>query len=173
MPTSHERQPLLSRPSATTAASNGSPSPALEHIVATLAAIRAGKLPTTSQLCHLIDTALASSLFAAELGTILEPRYGTGRIGTGALSREGERVRQRMREMMQLVREMMRERNGDDAMQKCVYALRHLELRLGEFVLHAAGETSEIIDVALLSQLLHRRVYRRPRTICYPSLATR
>ncbi|KPV73010.1 uncharacterized protein RHOBADRAFT_55253 [Rhodotorula graminis WP1] len=76
------------------------------------AALKAGHLPSTTQLLALADLLLESPfLDDAATGTVWEPTYGEGRLGTGGLSREGERVRLAVRECVESARELVEGRN--------------------------------------------------------------
>ncbi|GAA5839827.1 hypothetical protein JCM9279_005179 [Rhodotorula babjevae] len=76
------------------------------------AALQAGHLPSTTQLLALADLLLESPfLDNTATGTVWEPTYGEGRLGTGGLSREGERVRLAVRECVESARELVEGRN--------------------------------------------------------------
>ncbi|GAA6051592.1 hypothetical protein JCM3770_003487 [Rhodotorula araucariae] len=83
------------------------------------AALRAGHLPSSVQVVALCDLVLHSPLLADEdgdphdrpSGTVWELPYGEGRVGTGALSRQGERVRLAATECVWSVRELVERRN--------------------------------------------------------------
>ncbi|GAA5833675.1 hypothetical protein JCM11251_003201 [Rhodosporidiobolus azoricus] len=94
------------------------PSPSLERhlslraLARFAAAIAAGHLPSTEQLLSLCDIVLESPLLDEdETGTMWEPTYGEGRLGTGKLTREGERVRLAAREAIWAFRELVEGRN--------------------------------------------------------------
>ena len=98
----HEPRPLPPRSEALSI-------PALARAAA---ALQAGHLPSTTQLLALADLLLESPfLNDAATGTVWEPTYGEGRLGTGGLSREGERVRLAVRECVESARELVEGRN--------------------------------------------------------------
>ncbi|GAA5949504.1 hypothetical protein JCM21900_000242 [Sporobolomyces salmonicolor] len=77
-----------------------------------LAALKTGHLPSTVQLLQLCDYALASPLLDEDpSGMIWAPRYGEGRVGTGRLSKAGEKVRLAAREVVWSAREVIEGRN--------------------------------------------------------------
>ncbi|BGP51995.1 hypothetical protein JCM10450v2_007966 [Rhodotorula kratochvilovae] len=85
---------------------------AIPTLARAAAALQAGHLPSSAQLLALCDLLLASPLLDDDpKGTVWEPTYGEGRIGTGGLSREGERVRLAARECVWSVRELVEGRN--------------------------------------------------------------
>ncbi|GAA5902489.1 hypothetical protein JCM6882_002766 [Rhodosporidiobolus microsporus] len=79
------------------------------------AALSAGHLPSTEQLLVLCDLVLECPLLDDDevgAGTVWDPPdYGEGRLGTGKLSREGERVRLAAREAVWAFRELVEGRN--------------------------------------------------------------
>ncbi|GAA5879964.1 hypothetical protein JCM1840_006944 [Sporobolomyces johnsonii] len=84
----------------------------LPRLTRILAALKTGHLPSTVQLLQLCDYALSSPLLDEDpSGTIWTPRYGEGRVGTGRLSREGEKVRLAAREVVWSARELAEGRN--------------------------------------------------------------
>ncbi|GAA5894644.1 hypothetical protein JCM8208_006036 [Rhodotorula glutinis] len=98
----HEPRPLPSRSEALS----------IPSLARAAAALQAGHLPSTSQLLALADLLLESPfLDNATTGTMWEPTYGEGRLGTGGLSREGERVRLAVRECVESARELVEGRN--------------------------------------------------------------
>lgn len=121
-----EREPLL-RPSSP----EEQPHLSIPQLARSLAAVRAGKLPSTSQLSTLLRTFLRSPLLQIE-GTIFSTTYGSGRIGTGALTKEGESVRAALRELVEALLRVAMERNAEDQLQEFIFACRKAELELGE-----------------------------------------
>ncbi|GAA5867980.1 hypothetical protein JCM8547_000772 [Rhodosporidiobolus lusitaniae] len=85
--------------------------PAIAHFAA---ALKAGHLPSTEQLLALLDLVLEFPLLDdgdEDNGTVWDPTYGEGRLGTGRLTREGERVRLAAREGVWSLRELLEGRN--------------------------------------------------------------
>lgn len=123
-----ERAPLLS------AAPPDAPSPAIAiaTLLSSLAALRAGNLPSNSQLHQIITELLNSSLLSVD-GTIWTSEYGTGRIGVGKLSREGENGRVGLRGLLSSFREWIEGRNEGEVLQELVHSLRETEIRSSPF----------------------------------------
>ncbi|KAL8280517.1 hypothetical protein RQP46_007165 [Phenoliferia psychrophenolica] len=121
---SGERQPLLGQ-------SHDAPQPTLSipHLAQTLAAVRAGKLPDSQQLATLLESCLHSPLLQIE-NTIFSTHYGSGRIGTGALTREGEQVRKALRDVFRAVLQLVREKDPDDRMQEFLFSCKKAEIHL-------------------------------------------
>ncbi|KAM0749695.1 hypothetical protein T439DRAFT_381267 [Meredithblackwellia eburnea MCA 4105] len=126
-----EREPLLNNidnnEQEQHSADNNGPSLSIPLIANTLAALRAGKLPTSSQLSSILRSALHSPLLKVE-HTIFEPEYGTGRIGVGTLTREGERVREAAGEVIQAILRIVQEKDPDDRFQEFVFACKKSKL---------------------------------------------
>lgn len=135
MSSSGEREPLLGLPSSTPA-----PTLSIAHVARSVAALRAGKLPSSSQLAALLRAALRSPLLQIE-HTVFSPTYGTGRIGTGQLTREGERVRQALAEVVGSLLRLVVEKDPDDRMQEFSLACRQAELEIRAAVLVSRGAT--------------------------------
>lgn len=127
-----EREPLLGTPPEQTTLT-------IPNLAHSLAALRAGKLPSTLQLSTLLRAFLRSPLLQIE-GTIFSTTYGSGRIGTGALTKEGESVRAALRELVEALLRAAMERNAEDQLQEFMYACRKAELELSEFRLGFLGE---------------------------------
>ncbi|KAK4700112.1 hypothetical protein P7C70_g6141, partial [Phenoliferia sp. Uapishka_3] len=125
MPSS-EREPLLSHTS-----QDDSPQPTLtiSHLASTLAALRANKLPTTQQLTAILRSFLRSPLLQID-GTIFTTQYGSGRVGTGALTREGERVREALRDVVSALLRIAEEKDPENAVQEFLYSCRHAQVSL-------------------------------------------
>jgi hypothetical protein len=120
-----ERQPLLANePPA-------KPTLSIPHITSALAALEAGALPSSDQLSRILKSFLHSPLLSID-HTIFSPEYGTGRLGTGGLTREGERVRAALKEVVEALLRLVQEKNADDRMQHFLVACRETELNLSE-----------------------------------------
>lgn len=121
-----ERAPLLApSPDSPTA------SIAISTLLSSLAALRAQKLPSNAQLAQ-ISTALLNSSLLSLGGTIWHSEYGSGRIGTGRLSREGENVRIALRGVLEASGEWVKQRNQGEVLQELVTGVRESEI--GSFV---------------------------------------
>ena len=101
----------------------------IAHLARALAALRASKLPSSSQLAALLRAFLRSPILEIE-GNIFSTRYGSGRVGTGALTKEGELVRQGLRSVVQASLKLVEQKDPDDRMQELVYACRNAQLCL-------------------------------------------
>ncbi|GAA5982525.1 hypothetical protein JCM10908_006683 [Rhodotorula pacifica] len=77
-----------------------------------LAALKAGHLPSSSQLLSLSRLALQSDALRAEpSGAVWQPTYGHGRLGVGKLTAKGERVRLALRRAIEKGAELVEQRN--------------------------------------------------------------
>lgn len=106
-----------------------------------LAALRAGALPSSEQLKAGLQALLRSPVLETE-GTIWTPELGHGRIGTGKLTREGNAVRDTVRDVVSAVLVLLATRNADDQIQKLVFACRKAELDLSESGMSMWGASS-------------------------------
>ncbi|GAA6059677.1 hypothetical protein JCM10212_000064 [Sporobolomyces blumeae] len=86
----------------------------LPQLVRILAALKAGHVPSSRQLIDLADALLASPLLASDPhGTLWQPRYGKGRLGTGSLTRNGDKVRLAAREFVKSAKDLVKRRNPE------------------------------------------------------------
>lgn len=135
LPKSHPslKNPLPPTPSPPIRAES-SPGPTLSvhHLASSLAALRAGALPSSAQILTLLKAIENSSLLEVE-GSIFEPKYGHGRLGLGKLSREGEKVRLAVRQLVASIERIVRERNGGDQVQDFVVACKKSQLDLSAY----------------------------------------
>lgn len=127
-----EQQPLLDDDDS----NRDVPQISITQVAHALAALRAGALPSTSQLASLLRSFLRSPLLEVE-GTIFSPEYGHGRLGVGGLTREGEQVREAVRETVAAALRILVQHNSDDRWQEFVVAVRKSEVDISES--HAAA----------------------------------
>lgn len=125
-----EREPLLAKqkiPHTT----NKDSTPILPRLFTILAALKASKLPSSKQLINLLQSILHSDLLdSTPEGTIFQPTYGTGRIGTGKLTKEGENVRTSIKEVLEAVLGLIQERLEDDTVQELLWHLKQSEIKV-------------------------------------------
>jgi hypothetical protein len=81
-------------------------------LAAAIAAHRAGKLPSQSQLSRLIDLAIGSD--------VLKPGGGAG-SRTARLGEEGQQVLSDVKDVLERVKRWGEEKNGDDLCQNIVW----------------------------------------------------
>ncbi|KAI5479498.1 hypothetical protein MNV49_003440 [Pseudohyphozyma bogoriensis] len=89
----------------------------LESLASAVAALQAGKMPTTSQLNAILQKLLKSNVLQPDIGS----RYA-GRVGGGKLSKGGREVVERAREVVQSVVRVGLEKNDDDKIQRFIHA---------------------------------------------------
>ena len=100
-----ERTPLLAHTDGLDAVSRASiPAGALQHVGAAVGAAQAGKWPSNDQICALLERLLASEMFQVQTGG--------GAAGQGRLSASSHRVAMDMRQFLQAVNGLAREKNS-------------------------------------------------------------
>lgn len=119
-----ERTPLLTKPlpslpTLIPAPQPTRPSSPYSHIVASLAAVRAGKLPTTRQAESILKALLDSPLFGDD---------DDGR----KLSKRGDNVRSATREVLEAIGEVLKRCEGD-SWQHVFWEWRGVDVSVGAF----------------------------------------
>lgn len=111
----------------------------VHKLAAALAALRAGALPSSAQASSALRAALRSPVLQTE-GTVWTPELDHGRVGVGKLTKEGERVRDATRSVIESVLAWLGTRNADDQLQQFIHTCRTSELDLSESYRWILGE---------------------------------
>ncbi|KAK4700151.1 hypothetical protein P7C70_g6097, partial [Phenoliferia sp. Uapishka_3] len=88
-----------------------------------LAALKAGKLPTSDQLANIAQKVLQSNILQPSLGSRV-----AGKIGGGKLSGPGRELVERAREVIQATLRLGLEKNDDNKIQRFIWAASQAEV---------------------------------------------